>query len=176
MRKTKIIATLGPASREPAVLERMIDAGMNVARINFSHSTHQEHAALIAQVREAAERKGRPVAILQDLQGPKIRTGPLAGGKAVELRAGRPFIITTDECPGDAERVSTSYAALPDDLRPGDRVLLSDGLMELRVVQVPGMAYPDALQAKVLADHFRVGVERDRAAGDSESHGEIRSA
>lgn len=138
MRKTKIIATLGPASREPAVLERMIDAGMNVARINFSHSTHQEHAALIAQVREAAERKGRPVAILQDLQGPKIRTGPLADGKAVELRAGRPFIITTDECPGDAERVSTSYAALPDDLRPGDRVLLSDGLMELRVVQVSG--------------------------------------
>ena len=138
MRKTKIIATLGPASREPAVLESMIDAGMNVARINFSHSTHAEHAALIAQVRKAAERKGLPVAILQDLQGPKIRTGSLAAGQAVELRAGRRFVITTNECPGDAERVSTSYTALPDDLQPGDRVLLSDGLMELRVVQVSG--------------------------------------
>jgi len=138
MRKTKIIATLGPASREPALLEKLIDAGMNIARINFSHSTHEEHAALIAHVRGAAERRGKEVAILQDLQGPKIRTGPLTGGRAVELRAGRPFIITTGECVGDAERVSTSYAALPADLGSGDRVLLSDGMMELRVVSVSG--------------------------------------
>jgi pyruvate kinase len=132
------VATLGPASREPAVLEKLIDAGLNVARVNFSHGTQMEHAAMIAEVRRAAARKGAPVAILQDLQGPKIRTGPLAGDQAVELKAGAQFTITTAECPGDAGRVATSYAALPRDLRPGDRVLLSDGLMELRVVKIIG--------------------------------------
>ncbi|HNW58802.1 MAG TPA: pyruvate kinase [bacterium] len=138
MRSTKIVATLGPASREPAVLEQLIDAGMNVARINFSHGTYAEHAALIADVRRVAAMKEQPVAILQDLQGPKIRTGALAGVEAVELRPGAALVITTAACDGDARRVSTSYAALPDDVRPGDRVLLSDGLMEVRVVKVTG--------------------------------------
>lgn len=138
MRSTKIVATLGPASREPAVLERLIEAGMDVARINFSHGTYAEHAALIADVRQAAAKMERPVAILQDLQGPKIRTGALAGVDAVELKPGAPLVITTEACSGDARRVSTSYEALPDDVRPGDRVLLSDGLMEVRVVKVSG--------------------------------------
>ncbi len=138
MRSTKIVATLGPASREPAVLERLIEAGMDVARINFSHGTHAEHAALIADLRRVAARLERPVAILQDLQGPKIRTGDLAGTDAVELKPGTSLVITTERCSGDARRVSTTYAALPDDVRPGDRVLLSDGLMEVRVVKITG--------------------------------------
>ena len=136
MRKTKIVATLGPASREPAILEALIEAGMNVARLNCSHGTHEEHAATIADLRRVAGRKHTPIAILLDLQGPKIRTGKLKGDKAVELKAGEVFVITTAECSGDAHKVSTSYEALPGDVRPGDRILLSDGLMEVRVVKV----------------------------------------
>jgi pyruvate kinase len=138
VRRTKIVATLGPASREPEIMEKLIDAGMNVARVNFSHGTQNEHAAVIADLRRVADKKGCPIAILQDLQGPKIRTGPLSDDQPVVLRDGQEFVITTQECAGDAHRVSTTYAALPDDVRPGDRVLLSDGLMEVRVIKKAG--------------------------------------
>ena len=135
MRRTKIVATLGPASETRESISRLIDAGMDVARINFSHGTYEDHAERIAMVRDAATAAGRAVAVLQDLQGPKIRTGLLAGGSPVQLVAGATFAITTDAVVGDAARVSTTYEALPRDIRPGDRILLSDGAISLRVIR-----------------------------------------
>lgn len=133
MRRTKIVATLGPATSSPDAIAALVRAGVDVARVNFSHGTHEEHAELFARVREAADAAGRAVAILQDLMGPKIRTGDLRGDGPVELARGDSFTLAVDEFEGDATRVSTTYAALPSDVRPGDRILLSDGLIELRV-------------------------------------------
>ena len=137
-RRTKIVCTLGPASSSEATIEALIQAGMNVARVNFSHGTHEEHAATIARVRAVAGRLGVPVAVLQDLQGPKIRTGPLVGGKPVRLIDDQPFTITTTPTTGMSDRVSTTYESLPGDVRSGDRILLSDGAIELRVEEVSG--------------------------------------
>ena len=134
LRKTKIVATIGPACDTPELIEQLILAGVNVARLNFSHGTHAEHAARIALLRATAERLGRPLAILQDLQGPKIRTGQLWEHHPVELVAGSAFTITTRPLVGDRHAVSTTYQALPTDVRPGDRILISDGLIELRVI------------------------------------------
>ncbi|MFV9505751.1 MAG: pyruvate kinase [Oscillochloridaceae bacterium umkhey_bin13] len=133
MRRTKIIATLGPASDTTEQISGLIRAGMNIARLNFSHGTHAEHAARIAKVRRAASDLGKHIALLQDLQGPKIRTGPLVGGQPVELVAGQRFTLTIEPIEGTAERVSTTYQALPEDVRLRDRILLSDGLIELVV-------------------------------------------
>jgi len=138
MRYTKIVCTLGPASNTEDKLAALIEAGMNVARLNFSHGTHEEHAATLGRVRRVSNRLGKPVAILQDLQGPKIRTGTLAGGEAVELQENAEFTITAREIVGNAHEVSTTYTGLPDDVRPGSRLLLDDGLMELRVEKVDG--------------------------------------
>ncbi|NTW03440.1 MAG: pyruvate kinase [Oscillochloris sp.] len=134
MRRTKIVATLGPASNTPERITALIQAGMNVARLNFSHGSLADHAACIAMVRRAAAESGRHVAILQDLQGPKIRTGALEGSAPVELVAGARFVITTEPFVGTAEKVSTTYQALSRDVRPHDRILLSDGLIELNVI------------------------------------------
>jgi pyruvate kinase len=138
MRKTKIIATLGPATSTPDVIERVIQAGMDVARLNFSHGTADEHRERVRVVREISERLDRAVACLQDLSGPKIRTGVIAEPGGVELKDGSPFILTTEELPGDAKRVSTTYKLLPRDVSPGDRLLLDDGLIELRVEKTEG--------------------------------------
>ncbi|HMQ29231.1 MAG TPA: pyruvate kinase [Chloroflexaceae bacterium] len=138
MRRTKIVATLGPATSTPEQIGALIAAGMNVARLNFSHGTQEEHGRTIAAVREAAGRLGRPVAIMQDLQGLKIRTGPLAGGGPVELEPGEVFAITTRQVPGSAQEVSTSYQELPRDVRPGEALLVSDGLLELVIEEVSG--------------------------------------
>jgi len=134
MRRTKIVATLGPATDTPEQIAQLIAAGMDVARLNFSHGTHKEHAARIAMVRAEAARAGHAVAILQDLQGPKIRTGALRDRRSVQLESGRPFTITVRPITGDERRVSTTYTALPHDVRPGDRILLSDGAISLRVL------------------------------------------
>jgi pyruvate kinase len=120
------------------MLDRMLAAGMNVARLNFSHGTHDEHAAAIRALRQASLRQQRPLAILADLQGPKIRTGTLAGGRPIRIEAGKQFVITTAKVPGDSSRVSTTFSRLPRDVRPGDRILLADGLIELRVRAVRG--------------------------------------
>ncbi len=109
---------------------------MDVARLNFSHGSHAEHAERIRRVRRAAEALGKPVALLLDLQGPKIRTGPLKGGMPVLLQTGATFTITTTPIEGDARRVSTTYTGLPADVQPGDRILLSDGTIELQVTAV----------------------------------------
>jgi pyruvate kinase len=111
---------------------------MDVARLNFSHGSHADHAQSIALIRAAAMKHEKPVAILADLQGPKIRTGPLAGGSPVLLRAGQRFVITTAKVLGDSTRVSTVFRPLPREVHKGDRILLSDGLIELRVEQVRG--------------------------------------
>jgi pyruvate kinase len=134
MRRTKIVATLGPSTNTHERIVGLIRAGMNVARLNFSHGTHEDHAARIAMVRRAASETGRCVAILQDLQGPKIRTGPLVNGEPVELVAGQSFTITVEPTLGTAEKVSTTYQNLAQDVRVRDRILLSDGLIELMVV------------------------------------------
>src|SRR5215469_2355227 len=137
-RHSKIVCTIGTASRSPRVIERLLRAGMDVARMNFSHSSHTDHAHSIAMIRAAAVKQQKPVAILADLQGPKIRTGPLAGGSPVLLRTGQRFVITTARVLGDSTRVSTIFRPLPREVHRGDRILLSDGLIELHVEQVRG--------------------------------------
>ncbi len=137
-RHSKIVCTIGPATSTAEMIERLILAGMDVARLNFSHGTHAEHAGRIALLREAAMKHQKPIAIIADLQGPKIRTGSLAGKTPVELKAGQRFVITTAKLIGDANRVSTTFRPLPREVHRGNRILLSDGLIELRVMQVMG--------------------------------------
>ncbi len=136
-RHSKIVCTIGPASRSPRMIRKLLQAGMDVARLNFSHGSHEEHAQTFAALREAAAELKKPLAILADLQGPKIRTGVLAGG-SVLLRSGQQFVITTAKILGDSTRVSTVFKPLPREVHRGDRILLSDGLIELRVEQVRG--------------------------------------
>jgi pyruvate kinase len=134
MRRTKIVATIGPASRDRRVFERLVEAGADVLRLNFSHGTHDEHARVVELARQIEARRGRPLALLQDLSGPKIRTGRVAGGE-IELRDGARVAITTDESvEGTPELISTNYEALPLDVNEGDQILLDDGNLELRVV------------------------------------------
>lgn len=138
MRRTKIVATIGPASRSPEVLERLIRAGVDVVRLNFSHGTHEQHLEVIQRVRAIAARLERSVALLQDLSGPKIRTGKVRGGE-IELRDGARLAITTDEAvEGTPELIATTYDPLPRDVRAGDRILLDDGNLELRVLASAG--------------------------------------
>jgi pyruvate kinase len=132
LRKTKIICTIGPASEEVTVLTRLIEKGMNVARINFSHGRHEEHQKRIDNIREAASITGTPLAIMLDTRGPEIRTGTLAQGK-IMLQGGQEFILTNREVPGDEKAVQISYAALPQEVKPGDSILLADGLINLQV-------------------------------------------
>jgi len=136
-RHSKIVCTIGPASRDPRILKRLLEAGMDVARMNFSHGSHAEHLNCIQLLRATAHKLGRTIAILADLQGPKIRTGALAaGGVPVTLRTGQNFTITTRKILGDSTRVSTIFLPLPREVHRGDRILLSDGLIELRVESV----------------------------------------
>jgi pyruvate kinase len=134
MRRTKIVCTIGPATNSEAQLERLMRAGMNVARLNFSHGTQQEHEQVIERVRALSARLNCAVAILQDLQGPKIRTGALQDGKPVRLVDGTQVTITTRDLVGNGQFISTTYKDLPQDVKIGDRILLDDGLLELRVV------------------------------------------
>jgi pyruvate kinase len=135
-RRSKIVCTLGPASWSEAMIDQLMRAGMDVVRLNFSHGTHTEHARTISRVRAASGRYEKPIAILADLQGPKIRTGPLAQGRPVQLRAGQRFTITTERAPGTAVAVSTTFHQLPREVHKNDRILLADGLIELRVWEV----------------------------------------
>jgi pyruvate kinase len=132
-RKTKIVCTIGPASESSQIIEAMIRAGMNVARLNFSHGTQEEHLRKIKTIRQMSDRLKEPVAILQDLSGPKIRVGKVKEG-GVELRRGEDFSLTSREIMGDEKRVSVTYPSLPDEVKPGDTILLSDGTIELQVL------------------------------------------
>ena len=139
MRRTRIVATIGPASRSRVTLEHLARAGMDVARLNFSHGEHLEHLDVMKSARDIAAQLDRPIALLQDLSGPKIRTGRLRDGRPVELRRGERVAITTDESiEGTPERISTTYDPLPRDVAPGDKILLDDGNLELRVLSAAG--------------------------------------
>ncbi len=132
-KKTKIVCTIGPASESPDVLARMIHGGMNVARLNFAHGDFEAHGRMIRRIREAAERTGRRVAILGDLPGPKMRIGSLAE-EPVELEAGDEFVLQTNEILGDRHRVSMSFEGLPRAVKPGDKIFVNDGFIQLEVV------------------------------------------
>jgi pyruvate kinase len=134
VRHTKIVATLGPASRQAQTIEALVAAGVDVFRLNFSHGTQSDHAGLFHLVREAARAAGRHVAVLQDLSGPKIRTGRLEGGKAIPLTPGEPLLLAIGDEVGGPGRVFTTYAELALKLGAGDRLLLDDGKVELEVV------------------------------------------
>jgi len=138
MPRAKIVCTLGPASSSPERIGELIDAGMSVARLNFSHGSHEDHARMLQIVRAEADRRGKAIAALLDLQGPKIRVGRFADG-GVELKPGAEFTITTDEgVIGDAKRVSTTYSGITRDVKPGDHILLDDGYLSLAVTAVEG--------------------------------------
>jgi pyruvate kinase len=181
MRQTKIIATVGPASQSPHVLDALIAAGADVFRLNFSHGNHQSHGAIYRDVRAAAQRAGRVIAIMQDLSGPKIRTGPLEGGHPLQLTAGDELRIGAGENPGRSGVVYTPYGELVRSAKPGDRLLLDDGRIELRVtksgdelttvvvnggllgehkgINAPGVALPSSAITEKDADDLRFGLE-----------------
>jgi pyruvate kinase len=186
MRHTKIIATVGPASGSREVLDALVTAGVDVFRLNFSHGTHESHAESFARVREIASHAGRHVGIMQDLSGPKIRTGPLEGDRPLPLKEGESLVLAAGHAPSQPGRIFTPYAELVRSAQPGDRLLLDDGRIELRVVgrsaaglevvvvhggalgghkgiNAPGVALPpSALTEKDIDDlHFglRLGVD-----------------
>ena len=189
MRKAKILITLGPTSREPEVVEKLIAAGANGVRMNMSHGTHEEKAEDIARARAAAQKVGCPIAILVDLSGPKIRTRRLKDGQPVKLDPGSLFVLTTEDIAGDEKRVATNYPDLPRVVHPGTRLLLDDGAIALVVesttdtevvcrvedggllgerkgINLPGVALPiDSLTEKDLEDlKWAVGQNADYIA------------
>jgi pyruvate kinase len=135
--KTKIVCTIGPASESPEVMKRMMEAGMNVARLNFSHGDFSAHKAVIDNLRAVAASLGRMITIMADLSGPKMRIGKIAP-EPIELTSGDTFILTTEEITGDSHRVSQSFAGLPKSVKPGDTLFLNDGYIELKVAEVKG--------------------------------------
>lgn len=137
-RRAKIVCTIGPASSHESMLRELMRAGMDVARLNFSHGTHEEHAKVIERLRKAAAADGRTICILQDLQGPKIRTGRLRDRRSVLLRAKSKVTITPKNILGTDNLISTTFKSLSEEVQRGSRILLSDGLIELRVVGVRG--------------------------------------
>ena len=137
-RRAKIVCTLGPSCNTEAGIRGLLQSGMDVARLNFSHGSHEEHARLIQILRQIASETGKTICILQDLQGPKIRTGRLKGHHPVKLKAGEPVTITTRDLEGTAELLSTTFSGLPQEVGPGSRILLSDGRIELEVRAVRG--------------------------------------
>src|SRR5690606_33509110 len=136
-RRAKIVCTLGPAVATDVKVRELVETGMDIARLNFSHGDHPDHQANYDRVRSAAADTGRCVGILADLQGPKIRLGRFADGATV-WATGDTVRITVEDCPGDHDRVSTTYTHLADDARPGDRLLVDDGKLALTVTAVDG--------------------------------------
>lgn len=137
LRKTKIVCTIGPASEEVETLRQLIAKGMNVARLNFSHGSHEEHGRRIQNIRQAAKEEGKTIAILLDTKGPEIRTGDLKV-PSVELVAGRKITLTSEPVLGDEKRISVSYSGLPQDVHPGSTILIDDGLIGLTVDKIEG--------------------------------------
>jgi len=135
MRRTKIVCTIGPACNSPEMLEALLEAGMNVARLNFSHGTHPDHRVVYDSLRSLSERLGRPLAIIQDLCGPKIRVGIMPDPPPVLLE-GQSFTLTSREVEGSATRAHVSYEHLAQEIKPGDRILMDDGLLEMKVEKV----------------------------------------
>ena len=182
VRHTKIVATVGPATSGEAAIDELIAAGVDVFRLNFSHGTHEWHGAAIARIRASAKQQGRDVALLQDLSGPKVRTGDLRGGVALELEAGASLRIVAGDMAGEPGCVSTTYADLPKAVRPGDLLLLDDGRIQLQVeatsageirtrvvdggplgehkgINAPGVALPSAAPTPKDLEDLKFGVE-----------------
>ncbi|MFI5079212.1 MAG: pyruvate kinase, partial [Vicinamibacteria bacterium] len=163
MRRTKIVCTIGPASSSVENLDRLAAAGMDVARLNFSHGTHAEHAEVLRIIREGEERWGRPIAILQDLQGPKIRLGTFGegGGRRVDLEPGKMFALSRRPCVGTVERAYVAPPESLDGVKVGDQVLMDDGNIQLTVEAVT----PDEVCCRVIAggrisDHKGLSLPR----------------
>ena len=158
-RRAKIIATIGPSSNTEATLRDLLRLGMDVARLNFSHGSHEEHVRNIERIRRAARREGRTVCILQDLQGPKIRTGRLKGHEPVLLETGSRVVITPRDVPGTSTLIATTFAGLAREVGPGARILLSDGLIELRVRNRRGHDVEcDVVNGGLLAEHQGINL------------------
>ncbi len=149
MRRTKIVCTIGPASCTPDELDRLVKAGMDVARLNFSHGTHTEHAEVVRYLRDGEARWGRPIAILQDLQGPKIRLGSFGpgGGARIDLEQGKPFTLSATPVEGTVERASVSHPEYLKELKAGDEIWMDDGMIQLKVEE----ASPAAVRCLVVA-------------------------
>src|ERR1035441_7943685 len=135
-RRAKIVCTIGPVSNSEEMIRDLMLLGMDVARLNFSHGTHEQHAVVIERLRKVAGELNRSICIMQDLQGPKIRTGLLAFNTPVVLKKGQTVTITPKDVAGTTEIISTTYQNLADDVKPGERILLSDGRIELVVQEV----------------------------------------
>jgi pyruvate kinase len=156
-RRTTIVATLGPATSDPDLVRALVDAGVDVVRLNFSHGDPEQHARLYHAVREAEQATGRTVAVMADLAGPKIRVGSLPGG-AVDLREGQRLVITADGAAGDGQ-ITTNYPSLPRDVRRGDRILLDDGTLELEVESTsPAAVVTRVVRGGVLREHKGVNL------------------
>ncbi len=159
LRRAKIICTIGPACDTEAAMRDLLRLGMDIARLNFSHGTHEDHARNIHRLRRAAVREGRTVCILQDLQGPKIRTGKLENHEPVLLKSGSTVTITPQDIPGDATRISTTFPSLARELAPGARILLSDGLIELQVLGTRGKdVLCEVLNGGLLGEHKGINL------------------
>ena len=158
MRRAKIVCTLGPATSSEEQVRALVDAGMDVARLNLSHGDHADHEEVYLRVREASDASKRGVAVLVDLQGPKIRLGTFGGG-LVELVDGGEFTITTEDVPGDARQVSTTYSGLPGDVRVGDRLLIDDGKVALECTRVDGpRVVTRVLEGGRVSDHKGINL------------------
>lgn len=156
--RAKIICSLGPATDTPEAVRALVDAGMDAARLNFSHGTHDEHRAHYERVRAAADAAGRAVGIMADLSGPKIRLGVFPAGP-VTLAAGDSFVLTTEMVPGDAHRASTSYAGLARDVKPGDVLLVNDGLVRLEALASDGVRLTcRVLEGGEVSDHKGINL------------------
>ena len=137
MRKTKIICTIGPASENEEVLTQMCLAGMNVARLNFSHGSHPEHEQKVALIKRVRQKLNLPIAILLDTKGPEYRIKTFVGGK-ITVKAGQIFTFTTDDCEGDETRVSVNYANLHNEMAPGGEITVCNGMVKFRVEEIDG--------------------------------------
>ncbi|OGP53185.1 MAG: pyruvate kinase [Deltaproteobacteria bacterium RBG_13_52_11] len=165
IKKTKIVCTIGPSSSEPTIMEEMIREGMDVARLNFSHGDHEGHAEKITQVKRLSAKTGRPVAILQDLGGGKVRVGEIEGG-TVSLDTGATITLTTKLTKGNAEKISVTYPGLTNDVKEGDTILLADGTLELKVV---------AVNPPEIICHVVVGGELSSHKGVNIPSGQLRA-
>ena len=158
LKKTKIVCTLGPSSNSQEVVEQMILAGMNVARFNFSHGSHEEHKARMDMVRAASKKVGIPVALLLDTKGPEIRLGKFKNG-SIQMEEGKEFTLTARDVEGDETIVSVNYKELPQDVKAGDHILLSDGLVNLEVISVEDQdIHTKILNSGKMSDRKRVAV------------------
>lgn len=158
MQRVKIVGTLGPSSATAPIVSKLIEAGLDVARLNFSHGSHEQHREVFNTIRRVAEKQGQYIAVMADLSGPKIRLGKVRDG-CVSIRAGSNIVITTEQLMGDERRVSTSYSQLPDDVGAGSRILIDDGLIELKVELVEeGNVHCRVVVGGELKDHKGMNI------------------